>query len=80
MVNYKPSIEVHTYNLSYPGGGSRKIINSRPPWAKITRPYLETKQNTKQTKGLGCGSSGEALSLASSSSKKKKCYLKKKVI
>jgi hypothetical protein len=43
----------HASNLSYSGGGSRRIVNSRPPQAKLAaRPCLKNKIK-KQTKGAG---------------------------
>jgi hypothetical protein len=37
------------YNPGYSGGGGRKIMNSRPAWGKLARPYFKNKKK----KGLG---------------------------
>jgi hypothetical protein len=52
----RPGMLVH-YNPSYSGGGGRRISSSRPAQAKLVRPYIK---NKIQTKGLGHGSSGRA--------------------
>jgi hypothetical protein len=53
-----------TCNGRHSGTGSRRIVNSRPTWAKLVRPYL--KINTYihtyiKTKELRCGLSGKDL-------------------
>jgi hypothetical protein len=39
-------------NLSYPGGGGRRITRSRPAWAKVVRPYLKNKDWRHSTSGI----------------------------
>jgi hypothetical protein len=43
-------VVAHTYYLSYPGGGGRRVESSRPAQAKLVIPHLK---NEIKTKGLG---------------------------
>jgi hypothetical protein len=43
IIYFKPAVVVHTYNLTYTGGGDRKITNLRSAQANLLRPNLENK-------------------------------------
>jgi hypothetical protein len=43
-----PDMVMHAYNPNYSGGRGRKIMSLRPFWAKVARPCLKNKMQTKR--------------------------------
>jgi hypothetical protein len=47
------SVVVHGYNPSYLGGRGRRILSSRPAWAKLVVHFLKSKIQNKRAGDIG---------------------------